>query len=239
MPNKDLALSATFLSLSIILLYFCHSTDSYSGPTMGNADPNISSYQLLIEPSTYDFSPIGQNETHTAVFKLTNPSNYPVRIVNVTKSCNCNDTFLENELLLDGSSTHLQISYSSYLRTGNFSLPVSIQFRAGERGELMLGTSAELRGHILPDYVVVPNEIKFSNDINEAKVEIAPGKKPLPRLIRATSSTAAVSVAIKSKNEIHVSKISEITDWEKQYVLIETADPTHSWIRIPIESSTR
>lgn len=200
------------------------------------ATADVSEFKIAVSPEVSDVGEVGQDETHFATFTITNPTPHPIHVRNVSKACSCSEAQLETKTLAPGATTRMGVSWKTLRASGVSSVPITLQYSCGKDGQVLMTSTVRIKGNVIPDYVVTPAAILFNKETHQAAVRITAGRKPIPKLLSATSSSPSVRADLKDDRVIAVlTDDSEVKDG--QYILVETSDVMQNWLRIPIAVS--
>ena len=140
--------------------------------------------ELLVTPAVHDFGTVGQGETLTAEFTVTNNYRQPVRIVELTTHCSCVQPMSAKRELAPGESTTLQVGYRTHGKRGQSSQTLGILHQVGTGFTVQnYGVQAE----VLPDLTLVPERLTFGDG--------QPAERTLTLAVRAPSSGARIATA--------------------------------------------
>lgn len=194
---------------------------------------------LSVTPEIIDLGEVGQDQALPVNFVVNSSLPYTLRLFDTSKACSCTEVMLTESTIPPGGSVPLSLVWKTQKRRGQVSLPVTVRYlKEGDESAPLYSATATIVATVIPDMIVSPTMATFEPGIGEVTVEFAPGRKSLPKLIRATSSVPkSVRVELRG-NRLHV-WCEDGSDLTGQYILVETDGPPLEWIQVPLRSRVK
>ena len=92
---------------------------------------------VKLEETTFDFGKIPQGRPVSHLFKLTNVSNFEVKVDHVQASCGCTTPEWSQDPIKPGASTEIKVGFNAEA-LGIFEKSISIQLSKGSNEVLMI-----------------------------------------------------------------------------------------------------
>ena len=196
--------------------------------------------QLTAQPAVHDFGPVGQNQSLTTSFTITNGHTVPVEIVHVHKGCSCAEAEVEPKLLAPGAAGTLKVLWKTGQGRGRAGENILLMYQS-RAADLLVSGQLPLRvaATVLPDIESSHEEIAFGPGLpNKVVVRLSPRVGTCPfAVLSATASRQAFRVAVDpAASSVSVEYEPELADPTNPSgdLMIQTDHPTGSAVRLPI-----
>ena len=131
---------------------------------------------LRPDRGTHDFSTVGQQETLTTRFRLTNQFASVVTIDDIDHGCACSNATVDPSTLQPGQTADVEVAWKTGGRRGAIQEALRVRYAVGD-GPLRVRTLL-LKATVEPDVEADPPEVEFVAD------------RPAERVVRFTSRQA-------------------------------------------------
>jgi hypothetical protein len=184
-----------------------------------------------------NFGTVQQGQTVATSFTLVNKGPEGVRVVSVSKKCDCTDAKLEKYFINPGESTTLSVTWEIGAKRGKASSNVEVIYIISTGGvpqELM----TELTADVLPDLNFSPEELHFGSGLtNKQSIIYSPASFAKLEVLSAQCSHRAFQVVlnrIESRLEITFDPEIWPQDVDSAQVVVKTNSPNEPICHIPL-----
>lgn len=164
---------------------------------------------------------------------LSNPTAESFAIDGAFAGCSCSEPILDTKRLAPGESTRLRVTWRTQLRDGPVELPISVRYVAiGAGPSEPRECRIVLKGNVEPDLVIEPKVPTFDRAVSVVVVQIVPGRKAVPKFVRALSNVDGISATIDGS--IITLRRTGKTNFDLDgQILVETDDESRKWWSFP------
>lgn len=187
--------------------------------------PAVSWAQLTVSPEVTDFGKVRQGEKPSSIVTVTNPTEEPIVIRDVIRTCSCADLVLEKRTLAPGESMKATFILDSNVFDGPFQKTFFLRTEGGP------SVAATVKGDIRPRWKVEPStEIALKEGEVTATFKVIPlegeGAKPME-----TTFTPPVDLPV-GYHQWKVAVWPDVTAEQPLYLKVTKCVGT-PWVTVP------
>jgi hypothetical protein len=191
---------------------------------------------LVPDKSVCHFGEVDQGKTFTATFHLANRESESVKVVSITKNCDCTKPEMTKTSLGPGESADLKIEWKSGASRGEIESHIQVIYMKASGGAPEK-TVLRLAAIVIPDIACEPSELVFKEGVKETQQVTLSPRHPDLKCLQAYCTQRAFKVVSGVEN-MRLSVSFEPARWAKDlrgaFLLIKTTNPTEPYVRIPI-----
>jgi hypothetical protein len=138
---------------------------------------------LIIEIKNFDFGILEQYTEWDRQFKVSNTTNEPIQILDISSSCGCTSGQIEQGLIASGKSSSLDVAINPQNRDGNFGYTLKVMWK-GENSGIVNTSKLYLYGIVSPPVEKFPQYFQFG--------DVGAGEKPMTLTVHISRSKSKV-----------------------------------------------
>lgn len=127
----------TFLPLIIIFVIFFSCLKDKKVCKTYQSQEYFETGKIEINQKTIDFGVTGNDTTLTAIYKINNIGNKPVKILNLMPDCSCTDYRMNDTVIMEGDSSNISLIFKTKGRSGKQELLATLEADTYNRFHLL------------------------------------------------------------------------------------------------------
>jgi hypothetical protein len=193
---------------------------------------------LVVDRDAHDFGTVGQRETHTATFTVTNRYPHAIEVRDIVKGCSCADAGVEPPVLEPGESGKLSVSWRTGGRRGRTSEAVTVVAMLGGERPRLVSIPVRVTAEVKPDVEFAPEELRFRvGHPGLAVLRCQPGRGGEVKLVMAYSNAAVLGAQVDpGANTVTVTYMpkGDPAELNDAVVMVKTTCATEEWVKVPV-----